>query len=217
MLPKASVTDAMRSCARIFRTPGKVTQTVREDSITRDVNYDENFSLSSPSPVSNTNTVSPVRFGNQEVLSPSHPSIAKRGRNPEPFDATIDGSLAVNRHSTSYFSEVIGLEAVSGEVADVNGRERMNFASNSVLRKTPKFVGLRLSPANTANKLNSVFAPATRAEGLMDSSKWLASRHGISEVAEGRVSEVQVYSDYIKNSEFETMNFLSGKISLGLD
>ena len=46
---------------------------------------------------------------------------------------------------------------------------------------------------------------ATRAEGLVDSSNWITSGHGIAEVAEVRVSEVKVYRDYIKISEFETM------------
>ena len=43
------------------------------------------------------------------------------------------------------------MEAVSGEVADVNARERMNFASNSVLDETQKFVDLGLSSAQRIN------------------------------------------------------------------
>ena len=82
----------------------------------------------------------------------------------------------------------------------------MNFASNPVLSETPKFMDLRLSAVNIADKLNSVFSPVTRAEGLKDHSYWLASRHRIAEVTEGRVSKAQAYSDYIKNSEFETRN-----------
>ena len=65
---------------------------------------------------------------------------------------------------------------------------------------------LGLLPANTADKIDSVFAPTTRAEGFTDSSNWLVSRHVIAEVAEGRVSKAKAYIDYIKNSEFETMN-----------
>ena len=82
VLPKASVTDAARSCARIFRgTPGKVRRTDRNGATTRDISSDENSRLSSPSPLSNPNSVYPASFRNQEVISPSHPSIAKRGRN----------------------------------------------------------------------------------------------------------------------------------------
>ena len=112
----------------------------------------------------------------------------------------------------SYFSGVIGLEAVTGEVAYVNARKMMNLASTSVLGKTPKFVDLGLSPANTADKLNSVFAPTTRAEGLMENSNWIAYRHGYEEFLGGRVSKEKAYSDYIKNSEFETMNVFERKI-----
>ena len=217
VLPKASVTDPARSCAHIFRTPGKVSCTGRYDSTLWDVNSDANYRLSSPIPDSNPDSVSPARFENQEVISPSHPSIAKRGRSSEPFDAPIDGSLAGNGHCTSYFSGVICLEAVSRKVTDVNAHKRMNFARNSVLGEIPKFVDLGLSPNNTSDKLNSVFAPATRTEGFTYNSDWLASRHGIEYFAEGRVSEVKAYRKYIKNYEFETMNvFERGDISLFL-
>ena len=74
------------------------------------------------------------------------------------------------------------MEAVSGEVSDINARERMNFASNSVLGETPKLVDLGLSPANTADKLNSVLTPATRYEGFIDRYNWLTSGYRISEV-----------------------------------
>ena len=116
--------------------------------------------------ISCTPTISAVTSG---LIGPSHPSIAKRGRNADPFNASIDVSLAVNCPSTSYSSGIIGFEAVLREVANVNACKRMNFASNSALSKTPKFVDLGLSPANTADKLNSVFAPANRSKGLMDS------------------------------------------------
>ena len=117
----------------------------------------------------------------------------------------------------SFFSKLIGLETVPGEVADVNPRERMKFASNSVLRKILKFVSLGLSPANTANKLNSVFASTTRAEGLTDKSDWLTYMHGCIEVTVGIVSKAKTYSDYIKNSDFETREFLEWEIFLGID
>ena len=65
---------------------------------------------------------------------------------------------------------------------------------------------LGLLPANTADKLNSIFTPATRAIGLTDKSDWLASRHGYDEVTVGRVREAKAYSEYIKKSEIETMN-----------
>ena len=160
--PKASVTDAAHSCARIFRgTPGKVNWTGRDNTTPRDVRSYEKYMLISPRPGSNPNSFSPARFRNQEVISPSHPSITKRFRNAKTLDTPIDGHLAINSHSTSYFSGVIGLEAVSGYVADVNARERMKFASNSVLNETPKFVDLGLLPANTADKPNSAFATAT--------------------------------------------------------
>ena len=71
---------------------------------------------------------------------------------------------------------------------------------------------LRLYTVNTADKPNSDFTPATRAEGWMDHYDWLASSHRIAKVTADRVSEAKLYSDYLKNSEFETIIFfLAGK------
>ena len=140
------------------------------------------------------------------MFSPSNPSTARRGGNDEPFDASIKVFSAVNVQSTSYFNDVSGVETVSAEVADVNPLEKMNFASNSVFGITPKFVDLGLFPAHTADKLKSVIVPATRAGGLTDNSDGLTYRHRIAEVTADRVRKAKVYSDYIKKSEFETIN-----------
>ena len=65
---------------------------------------------------------------------------------------------------------------------------------------------LGLLPAHTADKLKSIFDPSTRAGGLTDNSNGLTSSHGIAKVTADSASEAKAYSDYIKNSEFETMN-----------
>ena len=127
-------------------------------------------------------------------------------RSAEPSDARTNGSTAKNSDSASLFSNVVGLEEVSREVADVDTSKRMNFASYPIFGQTPKFVDLWISTVNTADKLDSVFAPLTRAEGLTDHSDWLMSKHCIVEFTEGRVSEIQAYSYYNINSEFETRN-----------
>ena len=75
----------------------------------------------------------------------------------------------------------------------------MNFASNSVFGKNPKFVDLGLSSAHTADELKSIFGPGTRAGGLTDNSDGLTSRHRIAEAIADIVSETKAYSDYIKN------------------
>ena len=82
--------------------------------------------------------------------------------------------MVKNSDSTSFISHVVGLEVVSGEVADVNASESINFASNPVLSETTRFVDLRLLIFNTADKLISVCASVTRAEGLMGSLNWIA-------------------------------------------
>ena len=92
------------------------------------------------------------------------------------------------------------------EVADVNPCERVNFASNSIFGETPKFVDFGLSPSHTADRLKSIFIPANRVGELVDNSDGLTSSHGIPKVTANRVSEAKAYSNYIKNSDFETMN-----------
>ena len=160
-------------------------------------------------------SVSPTRIGNQYIFSPSNSSTARRGRNAEPFDASINGFPAVNEHSTSYFSGVSGAETVSAEVADVNPCERVNFARNAVFGKNPKFVDLGLSPAHTADKLKSVIDHATKIGGLTDNSNRLTSSHGIAKVTADKASEAKAYSDYIKNSEFETIKVFEFKNNSG--
>ena len=205
---KESVIDDARSCVHIFwGTSGKVSRTSRDDAMPRKISSDENSRLSSQGPNFIGNYVYSTRTGNQDISSPSHPSIAKRGRNADLLDTSINKFSAVNDHYTSYFSGGIGLQAVSAEVADINPRKRMNFTSNSVLGENPKFVDLKLSPAHTMDKPKSVIGPATIAGGLTEQSDWLASRHRIAEVTVVRVSEVQANRDYIKNSGFETSIF----------
>ena len=91
----------------------------------------------------------------------------------------------------------------------------MNFASNAVFGENPNFVDLGISPAHTADKLKSVIVPATIAGGLTDNSDGLASWHHIVKVTADRASEAKVYSDYIKNSEFENMNVLEQENNSG--
>ena len=98
------------------------------------------------------------------------------------------------------------METVSAEVADVNVRKTMNLASNPIFGETPKFVDLGLSPAHTADKLKSIFTPNTRSGGLTDNSDGIMSWHRIAKVTVEREGEAKLYSDYIKNSDFETRN-----------
>ena len=102
------------------------------------------------------------------------------------------------------------METVSAEVADINLCKRVNFESNYVFVKTPKFMDLGLSPAHTSDKLKSIFVPAIRAGGLTDNSKGLTSSHGIAKVTADRASEAKSYSEYIKAVILKLWMFLSG-------
>ena len=95
-------------------------------------------------------------------------------RNAKPLDAPINGFSAVNGHYMSTFSKVIGLKTVRIERVDVYTRKRKDFASNSVIGKSPNLMDLGLSPAHTTDKIKSVISPTTRVEGLkMDLTGWL--------------------------------------------
>ena len=170
-----------RPCASIFRTNGNIIGAERDRDMPRDASSSERrYRASFQIPTFVATSVYPTRIGNQNILSPSHLSIAKSGRNAKPFDASIIVFSAVHEHSTSYFSGLIDVETFFAEVADIKPRERINFASNSVFGENPNSVDLGLSPAHTTDKLKSVIGPATRAEVCMDHYNWLASRHRIA-------------------------------------
>ena len=192
VLLQANVTDGAHPYTRNYRTNGKLIRTERDSVTPRDASSSKMRSrLSFQSPKFVAISVSLEKFREQDIVNPRHPgSIVKRDRSAEPFSARINGHPDKNGDSPSLFSHVVGLEEVSREVSDVDASERMNFASNTVLGETQKFVDLRLSTVNTADKLNSIFAPVAKAEGFTDHSDWIASRHRIEEVTEVRVSEV---------------------------
>ena len=97
VLPQANVTDAARPCARIFRNTRKVIGTERDRATPRYASSSKTRSRAScQSPMFVATSVSPTWIGNQYIFSPSHPSITKRGRKDEPFDASINGFSAVN-------------------------------------------------------------------------------------------------------------------------
>ena len=50
----------------------------------------------------------------------------------------------------------------------------------------------------------------------MNHSNWLASRHSITEVTAEIKSEANAYSDYIKNSQFETMKVFEREYNSGI-
>ena len=75
-----------------------------------------------------------------------------------------------------------------------------------------------LSSVNATGKSKSVFPLSTGAESLNGTraeslnGDWLASSHGILEVATERVRETKAYSNHIKNLNLELEKFLGGKI-----
>ena len=128
------------------------------------------------------------KFNTKIIDQPNHPSRLQTdnparhrrcGGRVREFQPALDGSPTGKRHRHG-------------------AQLRAHFRTpRRVLRESPKFVDLGMSPAYTTDKLKSVIDPATRFGGLTDHSDWLVSRHRIAEVTEGTVSEVQAYSNYI--------------------
>ena len=109
VLLKASFMDATCRSACIFRgTSGKLIWTNMDKYMPQDISCNESYRLSSQGPSCIGNSVFPTQTGNQDISTP----VSKKGFS------------AVNGHCTSYFRSIIGLEAVSAEVADVNPRKK---------------------------------------------------------------------------------------------
>ena len=90
-----------------FCTTGNLIGMERDCNRPRDASFSEIMSRASCQiPTFVATSVFPTRVGNQDIFSSSHPSIARRSRNAKPFDASINGFLAENEHSTSYFSGI---------------------------------------------------------------------------------------------------------------
>ena len=157
-----NVTDVAHSCACIYRTPGKVSGTERDGAKTRGASTSEtNSRLSLQSPSFVVNFVSPAQFRDQDIVNPRHPgSIVKRYRSAEPFDARINGSISKNSDSTSFLSHVVGLEAIYGEIADVDTIERMKLASNPVFKQNPKVRGFADLDRQHSGQTQFLFRPS---------------------------------------------------------
>ena len=130
--------DVARPCALIYRTIGKIIGTERDSATPRDASSSETRSRSS---FRSSNLVAIffylAQFRDQDIVNPRHSvSTVKRDRSAEPFDAHINGPPAKKSDSTSFFNSLVGLEALSGKVSDVDANKRTNFASNPVLGET---------------------------------------------------------------------------------
>ena len=108
VLPKASITDAVRIGAHLFLIPGKLSRTDRYSSMPKDVNSAvATARLNSPITSSNSTSISPAQTRRQEIISPMWSIIAKRAKNADPLNVPIKGFVAVHGHSTSILRKVI--------------------------------------------------------------------------------------------------------------
>ena len=162
MPQKDIVTDAARSGVKILQTPREVSQTVRDGFVPRDINAaiaTARLTLRRPNFISTSE--SPTQTGTKYIVSPRRSIIPQEVKNAEPLDTSFNRFRDEHGHPTPIFSKVIGPKTVPDESADIYARKRVDFGSNSVVAKSPNFLDLDLSPANTMDKLMSVIGPTT--------------------------------------------------------
>ena len=80
----------------------------------------------------------------------------------------------------------------------------MNLASDTVLRKSPKFMDLRLSSVYTMDEIGYVFAPTTIIGSATHGSNWLPHINRISEAKADRLSRTKSKHNYNFKTVFET-------------
>ena len=80
VLPQENVTDAARSYARIYRTPGKLSGAERDGATPRDASSSEtNSRFIFQIPGFLVTSVSPAQFRDQYIFNPRHPSSILKG------------------------------------------------------------------------------------------------------------------------------------------
>ena len=121
---KEIVTDAARNSAQVERIVQNTSGT------RRDIRH---------SPRINIKVFSPSRC--------SHSSIEKWSRNIDPFNTSIDGSMAQESNSASFYTDKISVKCLPGEVVtDLDPSKRMNFAKPSSAKVQSSWIlGSRLS------------------------------------------------------------------------
>ena len=107
---KVFITYMVRSSARVLRTPGHLSRTVREGTTPRNCKtYIISPRMNSPILIVG-NTASPTCdiMGSQKIISIHGSTGSVEVRDTQKFNTSIDGNLAKDGDSTSIFSNLIG-------------------------------------------------------------------------------------------------------------
>ena len=163
-----------------FRTPRDVSRMGRDGTTPGYGNTSvEAARLTFPVQICHSNTDSPSRTGNQEIINPRGAVSPQWIRNAEKLKASINGFFAEDRGPTPIFSKVVGWKFTEDSSSDVNSRCGVNFGSDTVFTQNPNFVNFGLASINTTDKLESFSVPTTRVGGPNNSSNWIRNGHDI--------------------------------------
>ena len=181
-LHKEIVMGLARSAARILKDPPVVNW---KDAGSTTPQYINTVGMPSrattPVRIGTGPSVPPISIRIQDIEGPRRSVIPQEVSNVDPPDASINRISSKNRDPTPTWSKVIGRKFANKSIADVYPRSRMNFASDTVLSKSPNFMDLGMLSVNTTDNLGSVFAPTTRIGPATHGSNWLPRSHFISE------------------------------------
>ena len=193
------------STAHVFWTHAEVSRHGTYGTTPRDCNTAIGSArLTSPVRIGGSNTGSPSRTGNQDIISPRGSIGTQWSRDDQPLDTSINVIYSEHRDPAPILNKVIGQKFADKSSADVNSRCRMNFGSDAVFTESPNFVNMGIAFVHTSDELGSIFIPATRIGPPTDGSNWLLSSHSIGEVTVDRVSRTASEKDYNAKTDLET-------------
>ena len=153
---KGVITDAAWSSAHVLWTPGHISRTGRDATMSCDGyvvvrNPRDNRS------VLIVDMVVPPTMGNsgsQEIIKKWQSTYLSVTRNSQKFDASVDRNLTNDGYYAAIFRKVLGRKLSNSLSANIYSRYRVDFTSNSVGTEASDFVYLRLLAVNTSDEIN---------------------------------------------------------------
>ena len=205
VLYKEIITSATCSAAGVLKHPPVVNWKGASGTIPRDRNtVGITHRETNPVQTGTGPSIPPIIIEVQKIDGPRQPIIPQEVRNAEPIDASINRIPSEHRNPTLSWSKLIGRKFVNESSAGVYARYRMNLASNTVLRESPKFMDFGLSSVDTTDELGYVFSSTTIIGSVGHVSEWLLCSHCIIEATADRVIGTKEKNHYNLKSEFET-------------
>ena len=146
VLHKKIVTGATYNTAGVLKYPPVVNWKDMSRRIPVDINTAKIPPIITTQVWTGTGSSAPlISIGIQNIDGPRRSIITQKVRNTDPLNTSINRITAKHRDLTPSWSKVIGSKTSTNKSANVYGRGRMNFASDTVLSESPNFMDFGLS------------------------------------------------------------------------